>query len=157
VILLSRRCSSFYGLEAELSSISVVSQPHSPKANRKARTRVSTSSKPTGHSVNSSLAASTSFVPFTLHRQLHEQELQQPESEFVPEEVVAAAASSPKRAHRRSKAAGAAAVAAAAAGPLSWPKGLGGSSGGGRGGNRGSPPAAAGSSPNRGRGNARVH
>lgn len=149
---MSPRYSSFYGLEAELSSVSVVSQPHSPKANRKARTRVSSNSKPTGHSVNSSLAASTSFVPFTLHRPLHEQQLQQPESEFEPEEVVAAAANSPKRAPRRTgKAAGAAAVAAAAAGPLSWPKGLGGSSGGVRGGNRGSPPAAAGSSPNRGR------
>jgi hypothetical protein len=83
----SHRYSSFYGLEAELSTASVSSQAHSPKgAPRKARTRVSGSFRPgamaartasaemPGPSINSSLAASTSFVPFQLSSMGHRQE-----------------------------------------------------------------------------------
>lgn len=79
------RCSSFYGLEAELSAASTGSQGHSPaKASTcKARMRVSGSFAPGAAaaraaagasaeagqyhaSVSSSLVASTSFVPFTM-------------------------------------------------------------------------------------------
>lgn len=80
-LFIPNRCrySSFYGLEAETSSVSVASQAPSPKGKRSkaVRARVGGSSSsssfsprapaPGGQhaSVSSSLAASTSFVPFS--------------------------------------------------------------------------------------------
>lgn len=133
--LASCRYSSFYGLEAELSTASISSQAHSPKgASRKARTRVSGSfrsgvmaaaaagAEMPGPSINSSLAASTSFVLFQLssmgHRQVqdasdqqHHQQQQDPDVEYTDAGPVGDGARSPTRVR---KAFGASAIAAAA-------------------------------------------
>lgn len=127
------RVSSFYGLEAELSAVSVASQAQqSPNggADRKARTRVSGSFKPSGTfptgagpSFNSSLAASTAFLPFQLsslallqqQQDGRDQQQQQQSRNAGPADAEAGPQSSTNRAqHRPRKAVGAAALAAAA-------------------------------------------
>lgn len=75
------RYSSFYGLEAELSASSVASQSRKPRTRVSGNFRAGALAAAAEHpSVSSSLAASTSFVPFLgsmQHKQLQDMRDQQ--------------------------------------------------------------------------------